>query len=78
MSNAFGENLTQRMQALDLTPDQLAGRISDMGLHVQGQTVRRWALGSAQPRADYLPVLTRVLRCHLEDLIPLPRAKAVH
>jgi len=74
----FAERLEKHMKALELNPDQLAARMQDMGVSVQGQTVRLWMKGRHQPRAVHLPALTRVLHCHLEDLIPLPRAQAVH
>ena len=72
----FSTRLAQQMQAQNITSDELAVKMSEIGCSVQGQTVRLWLKGRNLPRADYLPVLTRVLRCHLEDLIPLPRAKA--
>lgn len=74
----FAERLEKQMKALELNPDQLAARMQDLGASVQGQTVRLWGKGRNMPRAEHLPVLTRVLRCHLEDLIPLPRPTAVH
>jgi len=74
----FKDRLNERMALMGLNPDQLAGRMAEYGSDVQGQSVRLWAKGRTMPRTILMPALTRALKCELEDLIPLPRAEAVH
>ncbi len=74
----FKDRLNERMALKGLNPDQLAVKMAEYGSDVQGQSVRLWTRGRSHPQAKHLPVLTRVLQCHLEDLIPLPRAEALH
>lgn len=74
----FRDRLNERMTLKGLNPDQLAAKMAEYGCQIQGQSIRLWTKGRSNPQAKHLPVLTRVLQCELEDLIPLPRTKAVH
>lgn len=55
--------IRERMEARGILPIQLADAMS-----VSPSAVNKWVYGKANPSADKLPLLARVLDCSIDEL----------
>ena len=55
--------IRERMEARGILPIQLADAMS-----VSPSAVNKWVYGKANPSADKLPLLARVLGCSIDEL----------
>lgn len=66
----WGDNFRRLRMARFETQTEFAEALATVGIHVKKAAVSHWELGRRTPPIEFLPLIARVLKCDVIDLVP--------